>query len=187
MVRGDVLTQGTIVLVHRGVEFSSLILSSAWSFQGKGSRRVVLGFFFPSLLGLEECCICQPSPMVLRDQCSSCSFSSGGNAAGREGWQFDGSVCWFLHGIFRAACPPSGQACVSQPCEAQMVRQQRTPLGLDIISSSAKVTSLILTASNLSLLPWASCKTEEVLLFSRVWSVTGSSPEVTPGLVAQTA
>lgn len=72
-------------------------------------------------------------------------------------------------------------------CEAQMVRQHRTPLGLDIISSPAKVASLIPTASDLSVLPWASCKTEEILLFSCVLSVTGSSPEGSPGLVAQTA
>lgn len=38
-------------------------------------------------------------------------------------------------------------------------------LDLDIISSSAKVVSLILTASSLSVLPWASCKTKEILLF----------------------
>lgn len=68
-----------------------------------------------------------------------------------------------------------------------MVRQHGTPLGLDIISSSAKVASLTLTARNLSVLPWASCKTEEILLFSCVLSVTGNSPEGSLGLVAQTA
>lgn len=102
-----------------------------------------------------------------------------------------------FHGTFRAACPPSGagqELCLAagrppcqsaewlceatnstgqvRPCE---VTQHRAPLGLDIISSSAKVASLILTASNLSVLPWASCKTKEILLFC-VLSVTGSSP-----------
>lgn len=123
----------------------------------------------------------------LRDQCSSCSFSSGGDAAGREGWQFNGSVCWLLHGTFRAACPPSGEGqelclaagrplCQSAAWlrEAQMARRHRTPLGVGIISSSAKVASLTLTASSLSVLPWASCKTEEMLFCSRVLSVTAA-------------
>lgn len=51
-------------------------------------------------------------------------------------------------------------------CEAQKARKHRTPLGLAIISSSAKVASLILTASSLAVLPRASCKTEEMLFFS---------------------
>lgn len=68
-----------------------------------------------------------------------------------------------------------------------MVRQHGTPLGLDIISSSAKVASLALIPRNLSVLTWVSCKSEEILLLSRVLSVTGNSPEGSLGLVAQTA
>lgn len=202
MVTDDVLTQGRIVRVHRDVEFSSLTLSYnlLGALRGWGADMMCCFgvFFLPA--GPGRVLYMSAQSHGLRDQCSSCSFSSGGNAAGREGWQFDGSVCWLLHGTFRAACPPSGEGwdlCpgVGRPlcqsalwlCEAQMVRQHGTPLGLDIISSSAKVASLTLTARNLSVLPWASCKTEEILLFSCVLSVTGNSPEGSLGLVAQTA
>lgn len=62
--------------------------------------------------------------------------------------------------------------------KAQMVSQHRTPLGLDIIPNSAKVSSLPLTPSNLSVLPRASCKTEKNITFLPCFAcLSGSSSE----------
>lgn len=76
-----------------------------------GGEVYFLFFFFcpPSLLGLEESRICQPTPMVSGADVPAVAFSSGGNAAGREGWQFSGSIRWLLSSsTFRAPCPLSG-------------------------------------------------------------------------------
>lgn len=94
------------------------------------------GFFFPPCWAQKSVVYISPGH-GLTYQCFSRSFSSGGNAAGREGWQFVASVSWLLHGTFRAACPPSGEGqglclgagrppCQSAVwlCKARMVRQQ---------------------------------------------------------------
>lgn len=198
MVRGDVLTQGRIVHVHRDVEFSSFILS--YNLLGALRRWGVhmmcnFGVFF-SLLGLEECCICQPSLMVSGITVPAVAFPvEEMQQAERAGSSLAPSAGFSMAPLELPALPlERGGNCArlwvgpcASLCEAQILSQHRAPLGLDRTSSSAKVASLTLTASKLSVLPWASCKTEEIVLFSCVLSVTGSSPEDSPGLVAQTA
>lgn len=134
----------------------------------------------------------------LRDQCCSCSCSSGENAAGREGWQFKGSIRWLLSSTFRAPCPLSrrngrgiahARRCEQAgPCfvrrhqsvvwllKAQMVRQHRTRLEVDVIPSSAKVSSLPLTPSSLSVLPWTGCKTDKNTAFLPCFVCQAAAP-----------
>lgn len=171
--------------------FSSLILS--YNLLGALRECRVLtvcnfGVFSP------RCCAWKSAVYVspvhgLRDQCSSCSISSG-HAAGRECWQFHGSVCCsmapseLLPSLWRGAGAVQAPVSVSSACGRHKWPGHRTPLGLGRISTSAKVASLTLPASSLSVLPWASCKAEEMLFFS-VFCL--SHPEGSPGLVAQTA
>lgn len=53
-----------------------------------------IGFFSPwqTLPGPARILQVSDQSHGLRGRCSSCSFSSEGNAAGREGWQFSGSI-----------------------------------------------------------------------------------------------
>lgn len=129
MVRGDVLTQERIERVHRDVEFSSLTLSynllgalRGWAADMMCCFRF---FFLPTEPGRVLCM--SGLSYGLRDQCSSCSFSSRGNAVGRGGWQFDVSICWLLHGIFRAACPPSGEGWELFPGAGRPLCQSAVP------------------------------------------------------------
>lgn len=130
-------------------------------------------------MGLEESCICQPSPMVLGIDVPAVAFpveemqqaeragsstapSAGSSPAPSElrALSPEGAAGeLFMCAGAGCGCEQAGACFVRQPqsvawlLKAQMVRQHRTSPGLDIIPSSAKVSSLPLTPSNLSVLP----------------------------------
>lgn len=83
-------------------------------------------FFY--LAGPGECCMYQLNPMILGNSVPTVAFPvEEMQQAERAG----SSVCWFLHGTFRAACPPSGEGwelCLGVSQQCGCVRSDSTGL-----------------------------------------------------------